>query len=321
MTDHGLAADIQVISGGYDEDDGAAAARTLLDSGALPTAVITGNDLCAIGALDTVLRAGIAVPDDLSIIGYDDSRFGRLPGIDLTSVRQDIKKQARFAVKAVVERLDRPSRKPRNIASRPQLIVRGTTAAPRQRERQRRILNLDGVGEHKSVRTGWPNSATTARASTGPRPTSASAINGPGPPTSNHRSPWRAERRNSPTSAASSARRGSRRHRRPGSGRAPRSRSRSPPEHAAGPAPARPPPPGNPSARPISDDKAGNGPHARFAAAAAPTATNRQRPTVSDQPVSGAAGRSRSSPTQLSPRRGRHTTRTVAATPRSTTPP
>jgi len=133
MTDHGLAADIQVISGGYDEDDGAAAARTLLDSGALPTAVITGNDLCAIGALDTVLRAGIAVPDDLSIIGYDDSRFGRLPGIDLTSVRQDIKKQARFAVKAVVERLDRPSRKPRNIASRPQLIVRGTTAAPRQR--------------------------------------------------------------------------------------------------------------------------------------------------------------------------------------------
>ena len=97
------------------------------------SAVIAANDLCAIGALDTVLRAGITVPGDLSIIGYDDSRFGRLPGIDLTSVRQDIKKQARFAVKAVVERLDRPSRKPRNIASRPQLIVRGTTAAPRQR--------------------------------------------------------------------------------------------------------------------------------------------------------------------------------------------
>jgi DNA-binding LacI/PurR family transcriptional regulator len=131
MIDHGLAADVQVVSGGYNEDDGAAAARTLLE-GPLPTAVIAANDLCAIGALDVVLRAGVTVPGDLSIIGYDDSRFGRLPGIDLTSVRQDIKKQARSAVKAVVERLDRPTRKPRNIALKPQLIVRGTTAAPRQ---------------------------------------------------------------------------------------------------------------------------------------------------------------------------------------------
>ena len=100
--------------------------------GPLPTAVIAANDLCAIGALDTVLRAGITVPGDLSIIGYDDSRFGRLPGIDLTSVRQDIKKQARSAIKAVVERLDQPTRKPKNIALKPQLIIRGTTAAPRQ---------------------------------------------------------------------------------------------------------------------------------------------------------------------------------------------
>ena len=132
MSDHGLSTNVQVISGGYNEDDGARAAATLLMKGPLPTAVIAANDLCAIGALDTVLRAGITVPGDLSIIGYDDSRFGRLPGIDLTSVRQDIKKQARSAIKAVVERLDQPARKPKNIALKPQLIIRGTTAAPRQ---------------------------------------------------------------------------------------------------------------------------------------------------------------------------------------------
>src|SRR5689334_14570276 len=61
MTDHGLTAQIQVVSGGYDEDDGAAAAQLLLQA-LLPTAVIAANDLCAIGALDTVLRAGVAVP-------------------------------------------------------------------------------------------------------------------------------------------------------------------------------------------------------------------------------------------------------------------
>jgi DNA-binding LacI/PurR family transcriptional regulator len=129
MVDHGLAAGIQVVPGGYTEDDGADAARKLLADGP-PTAVIAANDPCAIGVLDTVLRADLRVPDDLSVIGYDDSRFGRLPGIDLTSVRQDIPKMARLAVKAVVDRLERPGRKPRDTALRPKLVVRGTTAPP-----------------------------------------------------------------------------------------------------------------------------------------------------------------------------------------------
>jgi DNA-binding LacI/PurR family transcriptional regulator len=130
MTEHGLTANIQVVSGGYTEDEGAEAARGLLRD-RLPTAVIAANDPCAIGILDTVLRAGIDVPRDLSVVGYDDSRFGRVPGIDLTSVRQDIPKMARVAIKAVVERLDRPTRKPRNVAMQPKLIVRGTTCSPR----------------------------------------------------------------------------------------------------------------------------------------------------------------------------------------------
>ncbi len=79
----------------------------------------------------TVLRAGVDVPRDLSVVGYDDSRFGRLPGIDLTSVRQDVPRMAKLAVKAVVERLDRPARKPKDLALRPRLVVRGTTAPPR----------------------------------------------------------------------------------------------------------------------------------------------------------------------------------------------
>jgi DNA-binding LacI/PurR family transcriptional regulator len=120
MVDHGLAERVQVVPGGYTEDDGADAAGKLLDDGP-PT---------AIGVLDAVLRAGLRVPDDLSVIGYDDSRFGRLPGIDLTSVRQDIPKMARLAVKAAVDRLERPGRKPRDTALRPKLVVRGTTAPP-----------------------------------------------------------------------------------------------------------------------------------------------------------------------------------------------
>jgi DNA-binding LacI/PurR family transcriptional regulator len=77
-----------------------------------------------------VLRAGVNVPQDLSVIGYDDSRFTLLPGIDLTSVRQDIPKMAKLAVKAVVDRLDHPARKPKDVALRPKLAIRGTTSSP-----------------------------------------------------------------------------------------------------------------------------------------------------------------------------------------------
>ncbi|SNR63913.1 substrate-binding protein-like domain-containing protein [Blastococcus mobilis] len=80
-----------------------------------------------------MLRAGVRVPEDLSVVGYDDSRFARLPGIDLISVRQDIAQMAELAVRAVVERLDLPPREPKDVALPPQLVVRGTTSPPRTR--------------------------------------------------------------------------------------------------------------------------------------------------------------------------------------------
>lgn len=129
MIDQGLTDRIRVIGGGYTEEDGAAAARSLLDD--LPTAVIAANDLCAIGVLDTFLRTGVDVPGEVSVIGYDDATFGRIPGIDLTSVRQDVAKMAKLAVNALVGRLERPDRKVVAKTLRPKLIVRGTTAVTR----------------------------------------------------------------------------------------------------------------------------------------------------------------------------------------------
>jgi DNA-binding LacI/PurR family transcriptional regulator len=128
MGEHGLPA--RVVPGGYTEDEGAAAGAKLLAEG-LPTAVVAANDLCAIGLLDAALRAGVSVPGDLSVVGYDDSRFGRIPGIDLTSVRQDIGRMARLAVRAVVDRLEKPDRKAKDVALAPRLVVRGTTGPPR----------------------------------------------------------------------------------------------------------------------------------------------------------------------------------------------
>ena len=149
MIDQGLADRIRVVGGGYTEEDGAIAARSLLAK--LPTAVIAANDLCAIGILDAFLRAGIKVPEDVSVIGYDDATFGRIPGIDLTSVRQDIAKMAKLAVRALIDRLERPDRKVVAKTLRPKLIVRGTTAAIRTDrvaaepdDRSSRLVDVNG---------------------------------------------------------------------------------------------------------------------------------------------------------------------------------
>ena len=128
---YGLAA--RVLRGGYDEAAGAAAARLLLEGpGPLPTAVVAANDRGAIGLLDVFLRAGVRVPEDVSVVGYDDSALARLAHIDLTTVSQEAGEQARRAVGAALDRLDGHRTAPIELVLPPRLVVRGTTAPPRR---------------------------------------------------------------------------------------------------------------------------------------------------------------------------------------------
>jgi DNA-binding LacI/PurR family transcriptional regulator len=120
-----------VLPGDYTEGSGARAARQLLPDGRLPTAVIAGNDRCAIGLLGTLMRLGVNVPGDISVVGYDDSQPARLSYIDLTSVRQDAPRLAELAVEAIAERLDQGRTTDQDIVLNPTLVERGTTSAPR----------------------------------------------------------------------------------------------------------------------------------------------------------------------------------------------
>ncbi|GAA1866759.1 LacI family DNA-binding transcriptional regulator [Pseudonocardia ailaonensis] len=126
----------RVLPGAYHEDAGVAAARQLLAEGlpgpGAPTAVLAANDRCALGLLDTLRRAGIDVPAQLSVVGYNDDRVSRLSHVDLTTVRQDASSLARKAIRAVTARLDAPDGDPVHEVLAPQLVVRGTTGpAPR----------------------------------------------------------------------------------------------------------------------------------------------------------------------------------------------
>ncbi|MEU9955404.1 LacI family DNA-binding transcriptional regulator [Streptomyces sp. NPDC050982] len=130
MRHHGLDAHIRVLHGDHTEAAGERAARKLLDAGALPTAVVTYNDQSAIGVLAALARAGVAVPGEVSVAGYDDDTLSRLSCFNLTTVSQNAEEQARHAVAAAVERLDHGRTEPREVVLPPQLVIRGTTAEP-----------------------------------------------------------------------------------------------------------------------------------------------------------------------------------------------
>jgi DNA-binding LacI/PurR family transcriptional regulator len=126
MRRHGLVPD--VVKGDHTEESGVRAAGRLLDGTEGITAVLAGNDRCAVGVVDTLRRAGVDVPGDISVIGYDDSRLARLTHVDLTTVAQDAEQTARLAVEAVVDRLEGDANlPPRDILLNPRLVIRGTT--------------------------------------------------------------------------------------------------------------------------------------------------------------------------------------------------
>ncbi len=135
MRRHGLADEIRVIPGAHDEASGTESGHLLAerDRGLpLPTAVLAGNDRCAMGLLMTFARAGIDVPREVSVVGYDDSHLSHVMPIGLTTVRQDAVLMAVHAVRFAVERLENAALEPREAVLNPKLVVRGTSGPPRE---------------------------------------------------------------------------------------------------------------------------------------------------------------------------------------------
>ena len=128
MKRHGLSDAIDIVDGDFTERSGMLAAQELLRRRRRPTAVCAANDQSAIGLLDQLLRAGVDVPGDIAVAGYDDSVLARLAHIDLTTVSQEPRQQAERAVRAVVERLDENRQDRLDVLLEPRLVVRHTTA-------------------------------------------------------------------------------------------------------------------------------------------------------------------------------------------------
>jgi LacI family transcriptional regulator len=103
----------QVIHGDFSAGSGAAAARVLLDRGALPEAVVCANDQMAIGVLSQFQRTGVKVPKDVALTGFDDVYPSRLIDPPLTTVRQPVRDLGIRAARRLLARIGQPALAPR----------------------------------------------------------------------------------------------------------------------------------------------------------------------------------------------------------------
>lgn len=125
-----LARHILVVPGGFTEPRGHQGAQELLRKRPLPTAVFAANDLCAIGALNAFEEAGLSIPTDISLIGYDNTSLAALRHVSLTSIHQPSAEMGRMAVDRLFERIDQGRTDPRHEVVSPSLVVRNTTGPP-----------------------------------------------------------------------------------------------------------------------------------------------------------------------------------------------
>jgi DNA-binding LacI/PurR family transcriptional regulator len=131
MAAAGLSSLIDVVPVGFDEEDGAEAAGVLLSRDSRPTAVACCSDHCAAGLLLALRQAGVAVPSDVSVVGYDDSNIASLSYLQLTTVHQDVALTVSATVDAMMRRLADPSAAPREVTTPAPLVLRSSTGPVR----------------------------------------------------------------------------------------------------------------------------------------------------------------------------------------------
>jgi DNA-binding LacI/PurR family transcriptional regulator len=116
------------------QDNGYDGMQAILDSGRRPTGILCFSDAIAGGVICALRDAGLRVPEDVSVIGFDDNPVARRMQPALTTVRQDAQGKGRAAAAALISAIAqagaRPARRGRHLLLPTELIVRDSTAPP-----------------------------------------------------------------------------------------------------------------------------------------------------------------------------------------------
>jgi LacI family transcriptional regulator len=101
----------------------------LLAQGGHFTALFAFNDVSAIGAIRALRDAGMEVPDDVAVVGFDDIPSAAYNTPSLTTIRQPLRRMGEIAAQTLLERLRKQGAAPREVAVEPELVIRESTTA------------------------------------------------------------------------------------------------------------------------------------------------------------------------------------------------
>jgi DNA-binding LacI/PurR family transcriptional regulator len=124
-----LGVESELVSTDYTPESGARATRRLLSSPQPPTAIVFDSDLLAVTGLGVAQQMGFTVPDDVSLIGWDDSLISRVVHPPLTAITRDIEGYGSVAARHLLSVIDRTTEADVEVA-RGELTTRGSTAPP-----------------------------------------------------------------------------------------------------------------------------------------------------------------------------------------------
>ena len=130
MWAHGLADEIDIVSTSYTQQGGYLGAQQLLARPRRPTAIFAGADIVAMGVLEAIAEAGLSVPEDISVAGYDNTTFAAFGPISLTTVDQAGRQIGADAARLLLDRIADRNTPTAQVRFSPTLVVRGTTAPP-----------------------------------------------------------------------------------------------------------------------------------------------------------------------------------------------
>jgi len=122
-----------IYEGTFSQPDGYAGGSALLDLDETPTAIFASNDVMAMGAMDAIRSRGLRVPEDVSILGFDDIPQAAMVRPALTTVRQPLEEMGRLATQMLIDKLKNPAKELGRIELPTQLIVRDSTLSPKDR--------------------------------------------------------------------------------------------------------------------------------------------------------------------------------------------
>ncbi|GJG87519.1 LacI family transcriptional regulator [Gemmatimonadetes bacterium T265] len=140
LADAGIAVDDGLVRAGDSRQAGGRqGARELLELPQPPTALLVGNNLMTLGALEAIYALGLRIPDDVAVVGYDDMPWAVAFNPPLTAVRQPGQELGRRAAELLLARIADPSRSTTTITLKPELIVRQSCGVGREAKIRARV--------------------------------------------------------------------------------------------------------------------------------------------------------------------------------------